>query len=317
MSPLNLMSKKYKKKDNSLSNPHDLLVKSTLSNPKYLKEFANAHFPPEALEKIDHSSLNLTNKSYVSEDMKEFHNDLVFSFTMQGEPGYAYCILEHMSIPDYLMALRLIKYLTNLIEDHLDGKDEKTPWPIIIPICLYHHPDEKVYPFSTKTYDYFSNPALAEKIGIFTQFYLKDYNHISDEQIEQHGSISTMEKLLKYSRSRDAFKELAKELERSGSVILLRRGYWQKIFIYAINVIAKNDKNSEKTLVDLFKDKLNIEEDTMLTIAQSIERRGVKRGVQQTKLATAKNMLKKGYSIQAIQEITGLNKEAVEKLKKD
>jgi predicted transposase/invertase (TIGR01784 family) len=220
------MSKKYKKKDNSVSNPHDLLVKSTLSNPQYLQEFAKAHFPPEALEKIDHNSLNLTNKSYVSDNMKEFHNDLVFSFSMQGEPGYAYCILEHMSIPDYLMTLRLIKYLTNLIEDHLDGKDEKTPWPIIIPICLYHNPDEKPYPFSTKTYDYFSNPALAEKLGIFTQFYLKDYNRISDEQIEQHGSISTMEKLLKYSRGRDAFNELAKELERNGAVILLRRGYW-------------------------------------------------------------------------------------------
>lgn len=192
-------------------------------------------------------------------------------------------------------------------------------WPIIIPICLYHNPDEKPYPFSSKTYDYFSNPPLAEKLGVFKQFYLKDYNSISDEQIEQHGSISTMEKLLKYSRSRDAFSELAKELERNGAIVLLRRGYWQKIFIYAVNVIAKHDKGSEKTLVNLFKDKLNIKEETMLTIAQSIERRGVKKGkkegIQETKLSTAKKMLQRGSTIEFIQEITGLSREEIEKLK--
>jgi predicted transposase/invertase (TIGR01784 family) len=83
-----------------------------------------------------------------------------------------------------------------------------------------------------------------------------------------------------------------------------------------VNVIAKHDKNSEKFLVNLFKDKLNIEEEIMLTIAQSIERRGVKRGVQQNKLTIAKKMLQKGSTIAFIQEITGYSKEAIEKLKK-
>jgi predicted transposase YdaD len=51
-------------------------------------------------------------------------------------------------------------------------------------------------------------------------------------------------------------------------------------------------------------------------IGQKIgEKRGEKRGEQARNLAIAQNMLKKGYSVQSIQEITDLSKEAIEKLK--
>jgi hypothetical protein len=56
--------------NNGLTKPHDLLVKATLSNPKAIQDFSNTYFPKTVLEKIDHSSLKLTNKSYVSADMK-------------------------------------------------------------------------------------------------------------------------------------------------------------------------------------------------------------------------------------------------------
>ncbi|OJW69900.1 MAG: hypothetical protein BGO68_03200 [Candidatus Amoebophilus sp. 36-38] len=62
----------------------------------------------------------------------------------------------------------------------------------------------------------------------------------------------------------------------------------------------------------------------MTTIAQVIEKRGEKRGeergekkgVQKNKLTVAKNMLKKGYDISSIQEITELPKGTIEGLKK-
>src|SRR5690349_21443166 len=95
-----------KKQDNFISNPHDLLVKATLSDPKAMQEFAIAHFPATTLKGIDLNSLHLTNKSYVVEELKEFHTDLVFAFTIDNQPGYAYCVLEHQSSPDVLMPLR-------------------------------------------------------------------------------------------------------------------------------------------------------------------------------------------------------------------
>jgi predicted transposase/invertase (TIGR01784 family) len=55
----------------------------------------------------------------------------------------------------------------------------------------------------------------------------------------------------------------------------------------------------------------------MITIAQTIEKRGEVRGKQESRLAIAKNMLTKGYAIKDIEEITGLTREAIEKLKQE
>ncbi|MHB9148225.1 MAG: hypothetical protein ACYC2U_07620 [Candidatus Amoebophilus sp.] len=59
----------------------------------------------------------------------------------------------------------------------------------------------------------------------------------------------------------------------------------------------------------------------MITIAQTIEKRGEvrgeMRGMQAKAKAIAKNMLAKGYSIKDIEEITGLSQEAIEKLKQE
>jgi predicted transposase/invertase (TIGR01784 family) len=314
-----------KKKNNSLNNPHDLLVKATLSNPKAIQEFAKAHFPADALKRIDLPSLRLTNKSYVTEELKEFHNDLVFSFTIDNQPGYAFCLLEHQSSPDFLMALRFIKYNLALLEDYLKGKDQTTPWPILLNICLYHNPNEKPYPYSTSVYDHFIAPDMAESLGIFTKFHLGDLNTIPDKTLATHGSINLMEKLLKYSRHRDAFNILAQELEKSKSWLLLQGNYWKTILVYSSHVIGRKG-NSEKKLVNLFKDVLSKNEnEIMRTIAQTIEERGEKRGIQkgiqkgiQVKaIEIAKSMLKKELAISLIQEVTGLSKQTIEKLKQE
>jgi predicted transposase/invertase (TIGR01784 family) len=306
-----------KKGENNLTNPHDLLVKATLSHPEAIQEFAKAYFPADILKRVDLPSLKLTNKSYVTEELREFHNDLLFSFTIDKQPGYAFFLLEHQSTPDPLMALRFIKYNTCLIEEHIKEKGEKTPWPIIVNICLYHNANEKPYPYSTSIYDLFKDPLTAKALEMFTKFYLADLNSTPNQVLEGHGSISLMEKLLKYSRHRDAFNVLAKELEHSKGWLVVRGNYWKTVLVYSSYVIAKGEK-SEKDLVSLFKEVLSKnEEEIMITIAQTIERRGEKKGRQESRLAIAKNMLAKGYAIKDIEEITGLSHEAIEKLKQE
>ena len=51
---------------------------------------------------------------------------------------------------------------------------------------------------------------------------------------------------------------------------------------------------------------------TIMTAAQQLRQEGI----HNRNLAIAKNMLKKGYDIKSIQEITELSKEAIAKLKK-
>jgi predicted transposase YdaD len=88
-------------------------------------------FLVDLLRRINLPSLKLTSKSYVTEELKEFHNDLVFSFKIDKQPGYAFFILKHQSTPEPLMALRFIKYNTCLIEEYIKEKDDKAPWAIV------------------------------------------------------------------------------------------------------------------------------------------------------------------------------------------
>ena len=277
---------------------------------------------------MDLDSLQLTNKSYVSADMKEFHNDIVFSFSLQSHPGYAFCMIEHQSTPDRMLPLRFLQYQVNLIEDYLKDKPADTKWPIIIPICLYHNPDGKCYPYETKIHNWFIDPILAKKIGIFTTIHLKDYNRIPDTELDKHKSIRLMEKLLKYSRHENAFNILVKELEEEDIITILQANeYWKQCYSYILHVVAKKDKSGESTkqLITLFKEKLNLTEsetETMETIAEALQRegiekgieRGIERGRKQGMFDVAKNMLADRFDIAVITKMTGLPIEQISAL---
>ncbi|MHB9147471.1 MAG: Rpn family recombination-promoting nuclease/putative transposase [Candidatus Amoebophilus sp.] len=60
------------KGENNLTNPHDLLVKATLSHPEAIQEFAKAYFPAAIVERVNLPSLKLTNKSYVTEKLRGY-----------------------------------------------------------------------------------------------------------------------------------------------------------------------------------------------------------------------------------------------------
>ena len=270
---------------------------------------------------MDLDSLQLTNKSYVSADMKEFHNDIVFSFSLQSHPGYAFCMIEHQSTPDRMLPLRFLQYQVNLIEDYLKDKPADTKWPIIIPICLYHNPDGKCYPYETKIHNWFIDPILAKKIGIFTTIHLKDYNRIPDTELDKHKSIRLMEKLLKYSRHENAFNILVKELEEEDIITILQANeYWKQCYSYILHVVAKKDKSGESTkqLITLFKEKLNLTEsetETMETIAEALQREGIEKGIErgrkQGMFDVAKNMLQRHVDMNFIRDMTGLSVEQI------
>lgn len=144
-----------------LTKPHDLLVKATLSNPQALKNFANIYLPSQVVAKMNQDSLQLFNKSYVSADMQEFYNDVVFSFTPNHSQDTHFACSSTNPYQIESSPLRFLQYQVNLINDYMKDKPADTNWPII-PICLYHNPDGKCYPYATKVCQCFTDLALAE-----------------------------------------------------------------------------------------------------------------------------------------------------------
>ena len=103
------------------------------------------HLPAELVKRIDIDSVQLTNKSFVSEEMKELHSDVIYKCNIDNKQGYIYYEIEHQSTPDKWLPLRIASYNIQLMQQHIN-EGHKT-LPIIINEIIYAG-TESPYPYT-------------------------------------------------------------------------------------------------------------------------------------------------------------------------
>jgi predicted transposase YdaD len=67
--------------------------------------------PPEWVEQLDIASLEKVSGSYVGDDLRDRHNDVVWRLRWGPRWLYVYILLEMQSAVDRFMAVRLLTYL--------------------------------------------------------------------------------------------------------------------------------------------------------------------------------------------------------------
>ncbi len=100
---------------------------------------------PEGIQRhLILDSLDIEKGSYVDEKLHDHFSDLIFSVKLKnGRVGRIYCLLEHKSAPEYLVALQLLRYMALEWDEML--KQEKiygNRLPPIIPIVVYQGDDD-------------------------------------------------------------------------------------------------------------------------------------------------------------------------------
>ncbi len=93
--------------EKSVKTPHDAIIKAILEKIELAKSFFQTYFPEEIVKHIDFDRLELTNKSYVDEKLKEKHSDIVYKTKFKGIDTFLYILFEHQSTPDPMMVFRL------------------------------------------------------------------------------------------------------------------------------------------------------------------------------------------------------------------
>jgi predicted transposase YdaD len=70
-------------------------------------------FVPEGwVEKLDFSTLERVNASFVAPELKGREGDLLWKLSLRdGSPVYVYLLIEHQSQVDRFMAVRLMTYI--------------------------------------------------------------------------------------------------------------------------------------------------------------------------------------------------------------
>jgi predicted transposase/invertase (TIGR01784 family) len=124
----------------SPSSPHDALFKATFGQPDLARSEFELVMPAEVVAHIDLSTLELCAGSFVDEDLRHAHTDLLYRARVRGSEGgeaLVYVLFEHQSTFDALLPLRLLRYLVNVWETWARAHPEAR-LPIVLPVVLCH-----------------------------------------------------------------------------------------------------------------------------------------------------------------------------------
>lgn len=120
-----------------IQNAHDKFFKETFSNLEVTRDFLNNHLPEQILKSVDLQNLEMQNGSYVDEELKEIHSDLLFKTKVNQKEGYFYFLFEHKSYTDRRVGLQVLTYMVRIWKQKVN-KENASHLPVIIPMVIYH-----------------------------------------------------------------------------------------------------------------------------------------------------------------------------------
>ncbi|MDX7986028.1 Rpn family recombination-promoting nuclease/putative transposase [Xenorhabdus sp. 12] len=285
---------------------HDGLFKHFLTQPETAREFLSLYLPEEIRSLCDLTTLKLEPGSFVDRQLRQLHSDVLYSVDTKQDVGYIYCLIEHQSTPDPLMAWRLMYYSMSAMAAHL--KKGHTELPLVVPL-LFYHGEVKPYPYSNRWLDCFTLSEQASRV--YNQpLPLVDISALSDEEILTHKSIALMELVQKHIRCRDMLVWVPQ------LVALLNAGYntAEQRNIVLRYVLSNGHTLDLSQFVHHLIEQSPENETMLMTIAEQLEQKGREEGRKEAMLEMARALLRNGVSVDIIVTSTGLSRDKIETL---
>jgi predicted transposase/invertase (TIGR01784 family) len=291
---------------------HDHVFKKFLGDIAVARDFLEIHLPPHLCKRCDFSTLAITSGSFIDDDLKGQCSDMLYAMkTTTGHDGYVYCLIEHQSRPEKLMAFRLMRYAVAAMQRHLEQGNDTLP--VVIPL-LFYHGKTSPYPYSTKWLECFSEPELAATV-YHQSFPLVDITTLPDDEILTHRRVALLELVQKHIRTRDML-ELVNELAGLLEQWVYPKEQFRSLLYYLAE--AGNAVEGEKFIRALAEKTPRYREDAM-TIAEQLREKGREQGIRQgieigrqegehsASLNIARQMLTRGIPRDAVKACTGLS----------
>ena len=92
----------------------DATRKHLFQAPELVRDLVCTYVPHPWLSGLDFGTLEPVPSSFVSDEMRQFHSDVIWRVQAQGEWVYLYLLIEFQSRVDPHMALRVMTYLALL-----------------------------------------------------------------------------------------------------------------------------------------------------------------------------------------------------------
>lgn len=102
----------------------------------------NAHIPPEALKRMDFSTLEWQDKTFIEPKYRDFESDILYSVKMDNDKlAYIYTFVENKNTPSKDMVVRLYRYGLEVLSDHIK-ENPNSELPLLHKIMIYTGKDE-------------------------------------------------------------------------------------------------------------------------------------------------------------------------------
>jgi len=119
---------------------HDNSYKLLFSHPEMVEDLLKGFVKEAWVEQCDFSTLEKVSGSYVSDDLRDREDDLIWRIRWGKEWLYVYLLLEFQSTVDHFMAVRMMGYLALLYQDLIRTEKLGKPHllPPVLPLVLYN-----------------------------------------------------------------------------------------------------------------------------------------------------------------------------------
>src|SRR5450432_2005872 len=118
--------------------PHDALFKACFGQPDLARSELALLLPPAVQEHVDLATLEVCPGSFVDEELRHGHTDLLYTARLRdGGRAFLYILYEHQSTFDRRMPLRLLKYMLRVWEQ-CERDHPRRKLPVVLPVVLHH-----------------------------------------------------------------------------------------------------------------------------------------------------------------------------------
>lgn len=167
---------------------HDNPYKNFFSHKVMMVDLLKGFVDPEILQKVDLSTLEKKSGSYVTDDLRDREDDIIWRVKFNDKWLYLYLLLEFQSSDDWWVSLRICTYLGLLYQDIVKSEElvKGDLLPPVLPIVLYNDQNTWQSPLDL-TQLYHSVPEIFKPYQAQLKYLLIDESQYKNKVLESLG----------------------------------------------------------------------------------------------------------------------------------
>ncbi len=305
------MKKKQKQKQEQNSkSKHAEFFEKVFSDRFNALDFIKGIFPQHILKHLNLRHLKRDTVSYVSEDLKRFFSDAVYTCPLKNANLRISILFEHKSSSTMRVHFQLLRYMLRIWDINIENKE---PLSIVIPVVVYH--GKRKWHNKPMTAYFGDIPGFLKCFIPDFDYLLADLSAYSDEEINSglfnRAPLIIAASVMKHIFDEKQFETILKAIFSDKSPFLSKTAglsFLKVLSLYIIDSTKIPTENYYSILGEVSQEARDIG----MTTGELLR----KEGVEKAKIETIERMLEKGYNWPEITDITDINKSDYGKFKK-